>query len=87
MRLFQEYIVALEFIRDLLVDASRIRKSPSLSSILKEVLNQADTLLMTACLKPKFMTKDENVVNRILCETTMKVRRSLKILCFRSFIL
>ena len=66
--------VALQFVRKLLVDAAEIRKHTKFAGKLKEQLNEADILLMKSYFKPKFNSKDENVVNRKLCGQAMKVR-------------
>ena len=70
---FNEYSVALQFVRKLLVDATEMRKNAKYGAKLKDALNEADILLMKSYFKPKFNTRDENVVNRKLCGRTMKV--------------
>jgi len=69
---FNEYSVALQFVRKLLVDASEIRKNVKYGAQLKDALNDADILLMKSYFKPKFNTREENVVNRKLCGRSMK---------------
>ena len=59
--------------RKLLVDASEIRKNVKYGNQLKDALNDADILLMKSYFKPKFNTREENVVNRKLCGRSMKV--------------
>ena len=61
----------------MLVDATEIRKNVKYGTKLKDALNEADILLMKSYFKPKFNTREENVVNRKLCGRTMKVYKSM----------